>query len=132
MHSNYKTDERVIKDIVMKNTNCNDPNTKINLIVYYKNPKTSNLVLKNNMSPPPTKLQTSNVVYKFICPYQHGEAEESYIGETTTSLSRRLTMHKQSGSIYTHSQEAHNINITREQLTDNTNILVKEITNKDS
>ena len=126
MHSNYKTDERVIKDIVMKNTQCNNPDTKLNLIIYYKNPKTSNLVLKNNMSPPPTKLQTSNVVYKFICPYQHGEAEESYIGETTTSLSRRLTMHKQSGSIQTHFQETHHVNVTREQLTENTTILAKE------
>ena len=126
MHSNYRLDERIIKDIVLKNTKCNNPNKKLNFITYYKNPKTSNLIMKNNITSPPSKLQTSNVVYKFVCPHQHGKAEETYIGETTTSLSRRLTMHKQSGSISRHFYQQHNCNVTRQQLTDNTVILVKE------
>ena len=52
-HLNHKVEERMIKKIVYDNTKCSDPNYKLNLIYYYKNKKTSQLVMKNNLTPPP-------------------------------------------------------------------------------
>ena len=46
-----------------------------------------------------------------------------YIGFTQTTLSQRLTFHRQNGSIHSHFKEHHNIKPTREQLTNNTNII---------
>ena len=52
MHSNYKIDENVLKEMVSNNTICTNPNDRLKSIIYYKNKKSSNLVIKNNMSPP--------------------------------------------------------------------------------
>ena len=122
MHNNYQIEERTIKDIVYNNTKCLDQNSKINLIVYYKSPKTANLVMKNNMSPASTKLQQSDVVYKFTCPLPHSQAVE-YVGLCQTTLSRRLTMHGQDGGILKHFETSHNTKPTREQFTENTVII---------
>ena len=124
MHNNYQIEERAIKDIVYNNTKCHDKNSKINLIFYYKNLKTANLVMKNNMSPVTTKLQQSDVVYKFSCPLPHSQAVE-YVGLCQTTLSRRLTMHGQDGGILKHFETNHNTKPTREQLTENTVIIDK-------
>ena len=84
-HSNYKIEERVIKNLVMNNTKCVDENSKLKVIFYYQNKRTHNLVLKNNTAPPPPPLQQCNVVYQFQCPLPHSKAE-NYIGCTTTTL----------------------------------------------
>ena len=123
-HNNYKLDEKVIEDIVKKNTKCTDENQKIQIIFYYKNRKSANYVMKNNLSPPPTTLQQTNVIYKFTCPLPHSQAVE-YVGLTQTTLSRRLTYHGQNGSILNHFQESHSCKPTRDQLTTNTSIVAK-------
>ena len=46
MHNNYKQDERIIKSLVTDNIVCN-PDYSIQIIFYYKNLKSSNLVIKN-------------------------------------------------------------------------------------
>ena len=46
-----------------------------------------------------------------------------YIGFTQTTLSQKLTFHCQNGSIHSHFKEEHHIKPTREQLTNNTNII---------
>ena len=124
-HSNYKIDERVLKDIVYRNTQVVDPNKKLNLIIYYKNIKTHNLVMKNNLSPPPTVLQQSNVIYQFECPLSHGNVIPRYVGFTQNKLSRRLTMHLQQGSIRNHFMDHHNSILTRETIVNNTTIIEK-------
>ena len=123
-HSNYKIDERVLSNIIRNNTKCLDNNNKLKLIFYYRNKKTQNLVMKNNMASVPSELHQTNVVYKFHCPFPHSKAEE-YIGLTQTTLSRRLTMHGQSGSIYKHFIDVHNQKPTRKYLTENTTIIAK-------
>jgi len=123
-HPNCKVDERTIKNIIVGNTTPVQDHHKLRIIFYYKNIKTHNLVMKNNMAPPPTTMQQTNVVYKFICPLPHSKAEE-YIGLTQTTLSRRLTMHGQNGSIYKHFINTHNSKPSREQLTDNTAVIAK-------
>jgi len=124
MHSNYKVEERTIKEIIDSNTNCSDPNQRLKVIIYYKNLKTSNLVMKNNLTPKPSPLQQTNVCYKFSCPFPHSKAEQ-YIGLTQTTLSRRLTMHAQTGSIYQHFLNEHQTKPTRVQLTENTTIIAR-------
>ena len=123
-HLNYKVEERIIKNIILNNVKCVKENHKLNIIFYYKNLKTHSLVMKNNLTPRPSDLQQSNLVYKFSCPLPHSKAVE-YIGFTQTTLSRRLTMHGQNGSIFKHFMSIHNVKPTREQLTHNTIIIAK-------
>ena len=123
-HLNYKIEERAIKNIVLNNSRCSDPDKKLNIVFYYKNIKSANLVMRNNMAPPPSTLQQTNVVYLFQCPLPHSQAE-TYVGLTQTTLSRRLTMHGQDGSIYKHFVTSHSMKPSREQLTENTSIIAK-------
>lgn len=123
MHRNYKIEERVLKDIISTNTNCTD-NQKLNIVFYYKNLKTSNLAMKNNMTATPSLLRQTNIVYNFECPLPHCRAER-YIGMTQSTLSRRLTNHAQSGSIFEHFKYEHNCKPSREQLVNNTTILAR-------
>ena len=95
---------------------------KLNIIFYHKNVKIANLVMKN-IALTLSTLQKTNVVYLFECPLPHCQAE-TYIGLTQTTLSRRLTMHGQDGSIYKHFA-TYSTKPTREQLTENTSIIAK-------
>ena len=124
MHANYKTEERIIKKIIYDNTKCINPDNKLELRIYYRNKKTSQLIMRNNLNPPPSCLQQTNVVYEFTCPMSHSQVTK-YIGFTQTTLSQRLTSHGQNGSIWNHFKEIHNNKPTREQLTNNTNIIAK-------
>ena len=124
-HKNYKLDERIIENIVSDNTKCIDKNSKLKIIFFYKNKKASNYIMKNDMTPPPSILQQTNVVYKFTCPLPHSQAVE-YVGHTQTKLSRRLTYHGNNGSILNHFKESHNCKPNRDQLTSNTTIVAKE------
>ena len=127
MHQNYKLEERIIKDLIYENTKCVNPQEKLTLIIYYKNLKTSNLIMKNNPSPKLPTLQQHNVIYMYSCNNcrtQHGQAGE-YVGMTQTTLSRRLTMHLQTGSIKQHHLISHETNLDRQSLVDNTSILTK-------
>ena len=101
------------------NTKCIDENRELKIIFYYKNNKTANLVMKNNLSPPLKPLEQTNIIYKFTCPMSHGQATE-YIGFSQTTLSQRLTFHRQNGSIHNHFKTYHNLKPEREQLTENT------------
>lgn len=95
MNSQYKTDEKVLKDILKKHTKCNKDDDRIQINIYYQNRKTRQLVMKNS---PVTIKQSNrtNVVYNFICPHEDCRPRtNNYIGATTTTLSRRLTMHIQ-------------------------------------
>ena len=122
MHPNYKLDERILKDIVYSNIKCTQPNDKINLIIYYNNKKSCNLVMKNNLAPPKPLLENTNLVYAFTCPLSHSKVT-SYIGFTTTRLSRRLYHHTQQGSIKEHFSKYHDTKVTKEILHSNTNII---------
>lgn len=124
MHKNYKVDEKIIKDIVAKNVKSIDPSSKVKVLIYYKNTKTSNLVMKNNLTSDSSVLRQTNIVYSFSCPFPHSQAEE-YYGMTQTTLSRRLTMHGQTGSIHEHFSNEHNTRPSRTQLVENTVVIAK-------
>ena len=95
MHYNYKSDEKIMKILIHKNILPTDPNKKIKLIIYYNKFKTSNSVIRNNSSPSIGVLQKTNVIYKFKCPLRDciSDINNIYVGLTSTTLSRRLTMH---------------------------------------
>ena len=129
MHPNYQKDERALTQIIRRYITPTDPNKHLRFIIYYKKFKTSNLVISNNSSPQTTPLQKTNVVYRFTCPLEDCISKDkestSYIGYTTTTLSRRLTCHlSQQSSIYKHLTQ-HNCPPSnfRKIMTDNTNIL---------
>ena len=96
MHYNYKSDEKILKTLIHKNILPTDPNKKIKLILYYYKFKTLNLVIRNNSSPSLGVLQKTKVIYKFKCPFGDCISDNDnniYVGLTSTTLSRRLTMH---------------------------------------
>ena len=120
---NYKTDERTLKSIIRENTACINDRDQLRLIIYYKSRTTKSLISKNNLSPALPDLKKSNLVYEFKCPVGECEHYENlYIGETTTSLSRRLTMHLGQGAIQQHLKNVHKLVVSREQLVDNTSV----------
>ena len=81
--------------LIHRNILPTDPNKKIKLIIYYNKFKTSNLVIRNNSSLSIGVLQKTNVIYKFKCPLGDCISDNNniYVGLTSTTLSRRLTMH---------------------------------------
>ena len=67
-------------------------------------------------------LQRTNILYKYEC--NVGDCEpQAYIGYTRTTLSRRITMHLQSGAPLKHSQDFHSSTLNREQMVSNTRII---------
>ena len=126
--SAYKEDERVMRQIIHKNIKPTDSNNVVKFIIYYQNKKSSDLVLKNNTKAKDS-LQTSHIVYKYICNNGNCATHPSvYIGMSSMKLSKRLTYHLSSGAIKDHHRVAHNSKLTRDELTDNTTILA---TNQD-
>lgn len=122
----YKTDERILKSIIEENVKCTNPDDRLKLIIYYKTQKTSHLIMKNNLRPETEALKQTNVVYQFQCKHEDCEPRNiSYIGLTTTTLSRRLTMHLQSGAIKNHYTNKHRQQLTRTNLVENTKIIKK-------
>ena len=96
MHPNFQKDEIAITKITRRYVTPTDTNKKLRLIIYYNKFKTFNLIVKNNSSPQTNQLQKTNVIYKFTCPLGNcisSDPKSSYIGSTTTTLSRRLTCH---------------------------------------
>ena len=96
-------------------------NKNVKLIIYYKNKKTCNLILKNNPSPPADMLKKRNVVYHFKCPNMRCSHE--YIGMTTMRLSKRISCHVQEGAICNHFKNVHNCLPIRENLINSIEII---------
>ena len=95
MNSQYKTDEKILKDILKRNITCNKDDERLQINIYYQSKKTRQLVMMNNPSSVKQSNRT-NVIYKFICPHEDCRPRDNfYIGATTITLSRRLTMHIQ-------------------------------------
>ena len=101
-----------------------DPNKKIAFTIYYKNKKTSHLLLRNSPKQEIDNMQQSHVIYRYTCSQGNCEALPSvYIGMTTMRLTRRLSYHLTSGAPMNHSKQVHGIKLKREQLEANTEII---------
>ena len=132
MNQNYKLEERVIKQLIKDNTHCIESDKRLDLIIYYKNMKTCNLVMKNNPAQKPEPLQQNNVVYEFRCPLDHTTDEgqpdvkpQTYIGYTQCTLANRLVRHSYAGSIKEHCIASHNHKPNKQFIKDNTAIISK-------
>ncbi|XP_045104384.1 uncharacterized protein LOC123499916 [Portunus trituberculatus] len=125
MSTDYRTEEKVMKDIIYKNVAPTDENTRITLTIYYKSRKTSQLLLRNRPADYKTPLQEDHVIYQHTCNSKEcGPC--SYIGMTRTTLSRRLTCHLSSGAIKQHYNGRNHNQITLQNLVDNTVIIDRE------
>ena len=126
---NYKSDEKILKTLIHRNILPTDPNKKKKLIIYYNKFKTPNLVIRNNSSPSIGVLQKkkNNVIYQFKCPLGDCISDNNniYVGLTSTTLSRRLTMHLSDTSSIAQHLKKHSCPTTqlRKILTDSTTIL---------
>ena len=121
----YKTDERMLRNIIKRNCKPVQEKDALRLVIFYQSPTTASLVMKNNLSCDKTLLKQSNVIYQYKC--NLGDCAlrsgSNYIGLTTTTLSRRITMHLQNGGPKTHTITEHDTPLTRQQMVDNTTIL---------
>ena len=130
MNSAYKVDEKVIKKIINDNVKCKGENSRLQFVIYYSNMKSKNLVMKNNMSGKKRELSLTNVIYEFTCPenecIHHPTINHVYIGFTTCTLSRRLSMHLQTGAILNHGVQKHKAKIPRKKAEESLKVRYKE------
>ncbi|ESN92894.1 hypothetical protein HELRODRAFT_165026 [Helobdella robusta] len=127
MSSSYKEDEYIIRKIIKKGVHPFDSNEKINLLIYYKNFKSQQLLIKNSPNVKLATTQHSHVIYQFLCPHEDCRLRpSSYIGMNTTKLTLRLTCHLNIGAPNQHYHDCHNQQLSRKILEDNTKILMKD------
>ena len=121
----YKADERALRSIVRRHCRPVTQGDQLQLIIFYQNPTTRSLLMKNNPTRDTDLLKQTNVIYSYKCTLGDCALRPNcnYIGLTTTSLSRRITMHLQSGGPKTHSDTHHGHRLTRQDMTKNTSIL---------
>ena len=125
MTTAYKKDEKIVRDIVTRNCKPMRDQDTIRLVIYYRSPKVTSLVMKNNLSQDRSLMKMTNVVYQIRCTTGDcAHRPSTYIGHTTTTLSRRITMHMQDGGPKRH-HETHDTPLTRELLVDNTTVLAR-------
>ena len=117
-----------MKEIINRNVRCKQQNDRLKLVIYYKSATTKSLIMKNNQNTPPSKFQQCNLIYEYQCKLDGCEhlQNSSYIGLTSTTLSRRLTLHLGEGGPKKHSFEAHRTTLTRQMLEQSTSILKRE------
>ena len=124
MNTQYRRDEQALRKIITDCVKPIDSESSLALTIYYKNKKTHNLILRNNPNPDVSALQRSHLVYEYTCTTGNCAAlPNSYIGMTTTRLSRRLTLHLANGAPKKHTEETHRAKLTREMIVEGTKIL---------
>ena len=126
-HAKYKEDERALRTIIQEQVKPVNINSEINLVIYYKNRKSANLIMKNSPTSNSDMLKKRNIVYAYTCP--HERCSQQYIGMTTMRLSKRISCHAQEGAIYNHTRSNHNARIKRDEIIKNIKIID---TNSDS
>ena len=102
---NYQKDEHILKTLIQKNVLPTDPTKNVRLTIYKKKFKSSNLIISKNTSPSTELFEKTNILYMFKCPLGDCVSKENnaYVGLTTTTLSRRLTIYlNDSNSIALH------------------------------
>ena len=84
MSSAYKIDERVLKTILARNIATNSSDTKLNLFIYYKNKKATNLILKNKLQDQGTLkwmlfIQETNMYSEMMIPHAYMMIPHAYM-----------------------------------------------------
>ena len=122
-HVNYKRNETAPKEIINNNVSVTDPDSKLNLIIYYRNKKTAQMIMKNSPRTDSDPLKKHGVVYQILCPVNG--CNHSYVGMTTTRLSKRLAVHLHEGNFYQHFVQNHGA-LQRPQLLQCASIIDKD------
>ena len=120
MHKNYKKDEATLKNIIRAHVAPTEEDSKVDLVIYYKNKRTSQLLMKNSPSSGQDLLKKRGVVYQLMCPASG--CPQSYIGMTTLRLSKRLSVHLQEGAVFQHFNSEHGA-LRRQHLLQNVKVL---------
>ena len=125
MSQAYKADERALRAIVRRHCKPVSAGDQLKLIVFYRNPTTRSLLMINNPTAEKSLLKQSNIIYCYKCVIGDCALRNNckYIGHTTTTLSRRITMHLQNGGPKTHTNLHHDQRLTRKQMLENTSII---------
>ena len=113
----------MLRNIINNNISVVDPDSVVDLIIIYRNKKTSQFLMKNSPPADSDPLKRHGVVYRIICP--EDGCNHSYIGVTTTKLSKRLAVHLQEGNFFQHYVRNHGA-LRRPLLLQNTSILDKD------
>ena len=121
MGDQYKNDEAALRNIIKDHVATTDPNKKINLVIYYKNRKTAQFLTKNSPPAPRDPLKRHGVVYHIICPWNG--CHHSYVGMSSTRLSKRISVHLQEGAVYQHYLREHGGRMQRQELINNVKVI---------
>ena len=79
-------------------------NTKVKLIIYYKNRNMKNMIIRNRISKVNENIADNHhVVYQYTC--NINDCKSFYVGYTTQTVSNRMRGHAQKGSIKKHLQQ---------------------------
>jgi hypothetical protein len=119
--SNSKADDQKMQKIISRNVTAVDPNKKVLLHIYYRNPTMKSLLIKNN---PNRSKVDSRVVYQYSCP-EDGCNDVTYIGYTTCTVAQRFYAHVQSGSIRLHNKTVHSTKPLTRKLLESTAVLYR-------
>ena len=65
MNNKYKEDEQALKKILKNNIKMKNEHDRLKVVVYYKNLKSKNFIMRNNMMKKPRELSRTNVIYHF-------------------------------------------------------------------
>jgi len=124
MTSYYKIEEKRLKEIIYNNVLPSDEYKSIQFIIYYRNRKLKNLLIKNRCFIKEGTENRFGVVYRYRCNNDGCYPAHDYIGYTTCTVSERFRMHAYNGSIKKHLVEVHNFNkVLRAELLETTEIL---------
>ena len=124
MSTQYKQDEQALRKIINECVKTTNQDDRLDLTIFYKNKKTHNLLMRNSPRIDTPELQRSHLVYEYTCTTGNcATLPSSYIGMTTTKLSRRLTLHLSNGAPKRHAEEVHGTQLTRQMLVQGTTIL---------
>jgi len=124
MTSQYRSEEKRIKSIISDNIKPAIDGTNVKLIIYYRNRKLKDLIIKNRPHTNSELADRHGVVYQYYCSNVGCHPFQSYIGYTTCTLSDRFRMHAVNGSIKKHLVECHNYSrVTKAELLNSIKIL---------
>ena len=120
MSSQYKTEETMLRKIIQDNVLPTNPESRIQLIIYYRSHKLAQLVIKKN---PHKATSPYNIVYQYTCDVVGCQPAKFYIGYTENTLVERMRTHAQNGSIASHHNSTHSRKPTTQELVNNSKVL---------
>ena len=107
MHQDCRKDKAALRSIIDDDVTVTDPESVIDLIIYYKNKRISQPLMKNSLQMDNDTVKKHGNVYQIIC--SADGCNNSYVGMMTTKLSKRLAVHLQEGNFYQHYIQSHGI-----------------------